>query len=73
MLAHHRRDPDAVAFSSTAAAEYADEVEKLGVAAQVIPTETLAYGTDRGQRLDIYAPPMTGTYRFLCSSTAARG
>jgi len=53
----HARDPDAIAFGSAQAVAYADEVEALGVATGAEPVMRLEYGPDRGQRLDVYAPP----------------
>jgi len=52
----YRRDPDAIEFTSPEAAQYAAAVEALGATIDSPPTEQFAYGTDRGQRLEVYAP-----------------
>lgn len=51
-----RPDPDEIAPTNPAAIAYAERVEALGVAVPA-PTLHLAYGLDRAQRLDVYAPP----------------
>lgn len=48
-------DPDAIPLSSAAAIAYAAQAEASGRDAPD-PVERVSYGTDRGQRLDIYAP-----------------
>lgn len=50
------RDPDAIEFTSPEATRYAEHVEALARATTLEPVERLAYGPDRGQRLDVYAP-----------------
>lgn len=52
----HRPDPDEVPTTSPEVIAYNREVTRLGLAAPE-PTARLAYGPDRGQRLDVYAPP----------------
>lgn len=52
----HRPDPDEIAATNPAAIAYAERVEALGRSAPP-PTLHLAYGSDRGQRLNVYAPP----------------
>lgn len=51
------RDPEAIDFASPDAAQYAEHVEELGRRTPLEPLERLAYGPDRGQWLDVYAPP----------------
>ncbi len=53
----HARDPDAIDFGSAEALAYADGVEAMGVESGALPALQLAYGPDRGQRIDVYAPP----------------
>lgn len=56
MIPGHLPDPDAVGSASPAVHAYIDTVERLGRAAPP-PTAQYAYGADRGQALDVYAPP----------------
>jgi arylformamidase len=51
------RDPDAIEIVAPEAARYADLVERLGRETALAPVERMAYGDDRGQWLDVYAPP----------------
>jgi len=51
----HNADPDAIALTSPAVIAYADTLEVLGRQAPD-PDRCIAYGPDRGQRIDIYAP-----------------
>jgi acetyl esterase/lipase len=51
------RDPDAIEIVAPEAARYADRVEQLGREAALEPVERMSYGDDRGQWLDVYAPP----------------
>ena len=51
------RDPDAIEILSPPAARYAEEVESLARDAGIAPIARLDYGADRGQWLDVYAPP----------------
>lgn len=53
---HHRPDPDAILSANPAVLAYIDMIERLGATGPA-PTLSLAYGSDRGQRLDVYAPP----------------
>lgn len=52
----HRPDPDAIVSANPAVLDYIARVEAAGVDAPP-PTHELAYGPDRGQWLDVYAPP----------------
>lgn len=52
----HLPDPDEIAATNPAAIAYAGRVEALGLSAP-LPSLQLAYGPDRAQRLDVYAPP----------------
>lgn len=51
------RDPEAIEIVAPEAARYADRVEQLSRDTALHPVERLAYGDDRGQWLDVYAPP----------------
>ncbi len=53
----HRPDPDAIASADSEAEAYAARVDELGRGTCIEPVLELAYGEDRGQRLDVYAPP----------------
>jgi arylformamidase len=55
-LPFHEPDPDAVPSQNPAVYDYIDAIERLGAAGPE-PSLQLAYGPDRGQRLDVYAPP----------------
>lgn len=55
MLAHGP-DPEEIAPANPVTLAYAEEVEAWGRAAPK-PSLQLGYGRDRGQRLDVYAPP----------------
>ncbi|MBA3895729.1 MAG: alpha/beta hydrolase [Sphingomonadaceae bacterium] len=52
----HRPDPDAIPSANPAVLDYIATIERLGHEAPP-PSAQLAYGPDRGQRLDVYAPP----------------
>ncbi|MBA3896725.1 MAG: alpha/beta hydrolase fold domain-containing protein [Sphingomonadaceae bacterium] len=56
-LAHHRPDSDAIASANPAVLAYVASVEALGDGGAQ-PRFELAYGPDRGQRIDVYSPPM---------------
>ena len=50
-------DPESIEIVSAPAARYVEEVEGLARDAGVTPIARLDYGADRGQWLDVYAPP----------------
>lgn len=56
MLPGHAPDPDAIPSANPAVLDYIARVEAAGAAAPE-PVLQLRYGPDRGQRLDVYAPP----------------
>lgn len=55
VLTGHAADPDAIPFTTPEAIAYDREAERLA-AASPEPNASFAYGPDRGQRLDVYAP-----------------
>ncbi len=52
----HQPDPDQVTPTNPEVIAYDRRVMELGLASPA-PTLSLSYGEDRGQRLDVYAPP----------------
>ncbi len=55
-LPFHGPDPDCIPSANPAVIDYIAAVERMGAAGPE-PSSQLSYGPDRGQRLDVYAPP----------------
>lgn len=60
----HRPDPDEIPSANPAVLDYTRKLDALAARAPA-PDHQLAYGPDRGQRLDIYAPPQARNLPLL--------